>query len=253
MPYIQTQRGTIWVADHRLSATPPILLLHGAGGTHLDWGMPIRKLSTLAPDLNGHGRSTGDGHLTIEDHAADMLALLDALNIDSITVAGHSMGGAIALKMALLAPQRVRRLALISTGARLPVNPTLLNHVQPEPEIVAELLWKWLWGPAVDEAMRARGKAVFLGLNSAVIARDYAACNAFDVRDQLSQIIQPTRILCGTDDKMTPPKFSLTLKDGIPNATTLFFEGAGHMLQLERALEIAHDLQQFTRETPTQG
>jgi len=84
MPLIQTPRGTLWVADHRLTDTPPILLIHGAGGTHLDWGMPIRKLSNLAPDLNGHGRSLGEGHLSLNDHADDLIALLDALHIESI-------------------------------------------------------------------------------------------------------------------------------------------------------------------------
>lgn len=246
MPLIQTGRGALWVADHRLHDSPPILLIHGAGGTHLDWGMPIRKLSNLAPDLSGHGRSGGDGHRTLAEHAADMVALLDALHIDKITVVGHSMGGGIALTMALDHPQRVEKLALISTGARLRVNPDILTRVESQPEQVAELLWKWLWGDSVDDTTRARGKAQFMHVKPAVIARDYAACDVFDVRSRLAEIRQPTLILCGTSDQMTPPKYSQTLADTIPNAQLRWFDGAGHMLQLERAAEAGAELQAFT-------
>lgn len=246
MPLIQTTRGALWVADHRHPDTAPLLLIHGAGGTHLDWGMPIRKLPNLAPDLNGHGRSTGDGHFTLAEHAADMVALLDALDIGKIVVVGHSMGGGIALTMALDYPERVSSLGLISTGARMRVNPAILTRVETDPEGVAELLKAWLWGASIDEATRARGKTLFMGLKPAVIARDYAACDVFDVRQRLAEIGVPTLVLCGTADQMTPVKFSESLVSGIPNARLHLFDDAGHMLQLERAGEVAAILRPFT-------
>ncbi|MCU0466286.1 MAG: alpha/beta hydrolase, partial [Anaerolineae bacterium] len=102
--------------------------------------MPIRKLSALAVDLNGHGRSSGEGHLTLADHAADLVALLDALDIEQIALVGHSMGGGIALTLALAYPERVARLVLVSTGARLKVHPDLLGSIESDPSAVADRL-----------------------------------------------------------------------------------------------------------------
>jgi len=239
MPLIQTERGGLWVADHRRINEPPFLLIHGAGGTHLDWGMPIRKLSSLAPDLNGHGRSPGHGHLTLTDHADDLAALLDALHIPKIHVVGHSMGGGIALTLALTHPERVTGLGLIATGARMKVHPDLLTQAESHPEAVAELLSRWLWAESVDEPTRKRSQAQFMSVPPSVSARDYAACDGFDVRARLGDISAPTLILCGTSDLMTPPKYSESLAAGIPNARLHQFEGAGHMLQIERAGEVA--------------
>lgn len=239
MPHIETTRGGLWAADHRQPGQAPILLIHGAGGSHLDWGMPIRKLSSLAVDLNGHGRSPGEGHLTLADHAADLVALLDALDIDQITLVGHSMGGGIALTLALAYPDRVARLVLVSTGARLKVHPDILAKIESDPGAVADRLAAWLWSAGVDDAARQQGKRQFLTLSPAVTARDYRACDAFDVRDRLGDIHTPALVLCGTADVMTPPKFSEYLAANLPNAQLELFDGAGHMLQIERAAEVA--------------
>lgn len=245
MPHIETARGGLWVADHRQPGQAPVLLIHGAGGSHLDWGMPIRKLSSLAVDLNGHGRSAGAGHLTLADHAADLVALLDALDIDQITLVGHSMGGGIALTLALTYPERVARLVLVSTGARLKVHPDILANIESDTGAVADRLSAWLWGADVDDAARQQGKRQFLALSPSVTARDYHACDAFDVRDRLGDIHTPALVLCGTADVMTPPKFSEYLTANLPNAQLELFDGAGHMLQIERAAEVAAAITRF--------
>ncbi len=249
MPHINTPRGTLWIADHRSAdaPTPPLLLIHGAGGTHLDWSAPIRKLNHIAVDLNGHGRSEGAGHDHIADHAADLVALLDALELPRVILVGHSMGGAIALSMALDAADRVAALALISTGARLRVHPDLLNVVAHNPEQVARRLFdqSWLWGVSVSREIKEMGRKIFLAQPPVVIARDYAACDNFDIRQRLPDIHQPTLVLCGTADQMTPPRFSHYLADNIPNARLRLYGDAGHMLPIERADEVAQALREF--------
>jgi len=155
------------------------------------------------------------------------------------------MGGAIALTLALNHPDRVAGLGLISTGARLKVTPAILNQAESQPEVVAELLMRWLWGDKVDSAVRERGKTQFMTLKPSVIARDYAASNVFDVRDRLGEIGVPTLVLCGTEDVMTAPKYSESLTAGIVGARVQWFEGAGHMLQIERSAEVAAALTAF--------
>lgn len=245
MPHISNSRGDHYYADHRRADTPPLLLIHGAAGTHLDWSMPIRKMGSIAVDLCGHGKSPGYGRETIAEYAEDMVALLDALELETTYVCGHSMGGAIALTIALEHADRVRGLVLISTGARLRVHPEILTQAESNPAGVADLLFSWLWATDTDESARARGRAIFLAQKPIVIARDYLACDAFDIRASLHRIKTPAIILCGTADVMTPTKYSQLLADGIAGSKLHLFEGAGHNLQLERSEGVAEQIVGF--------
>ena len=245
MPIIATSHGGLYFADHRNAKAPPLLLIHGAAGTHLDWSMPLRKMGSIAVDLNGHGKSPGYGRETIAEYAEDMIALLDALDIPTAFVCGHSMGGAIALTMMLESPERLRGAALISTGARLRVHPDILSQAESNPAAVAEILFSWLWAADTAESVRARGRAIFLAQKPSVIARDYLACDVFDVRARLHQIKTPTLVLCGTSDTMTPAKYSQALAHGISGAVLHLFDGAGHNLQLEQADAVTERVYRF--------
>jgi pimeloyl-ACP methyl ester carboxylesterase len=239
MPQVETRRGNVYFADHRRDDAAPMVLIHGAAGSRLDWPLPLRKLGAVVPDLNGHGKSSGEGRETIGEYADDMAALLDGLDIESAFVCGQSMGGAIALMMALEHPERVRGLILIASGARLRVHPDILTQARRNPAAVADILFKWLWSGETDEAMREKGKAAFMAQKPEVIARDYLACDAYDVRDRLGNVRAPSLVLCGTADVMAPPKYSEALAAGIPDATLRLFDGAGHNLHLERPVEVA--------------
>ena len=101
-----------------------IVLLHGAGGTHLHWPHNIRRLGEyriLAPDLPGHGKSGGLGEQTIEGYADVIANWLDEIGVYKAVFIGHSMGGAISLMMALRHQERVAGLGLVGTGGSLPV------------------------------------------------------------------------------------------------------------------------------------
>lgn len=248
MPQVETRRGNVYFADHRLDDTPPMLLIHGAAGSRLDWPLALRKLGAVVPDLSGHGKSGGEGRETIREYADDMAALLDALDIERATICGQSMGGAIALTMALDHPARVRGLILISSGARLRVHPDILTQARRNPAAVADILFEWLWSGETDEAMREKGKTAFMAQKPDVIARDYLACDAYDVRDRLAEVGAPSLVLCGTADVMAPPKYSEALAAGIPDATLRLFDGAGHNLHLERPTEVASAIAGWTAE-----
>lgn len=239
MPIKETRRGAQYFADHRRDELPPLLLIHGAAGSRLDWPLALRKLGAVVADLNGHGKSAGEGRMSIGEYAEDMVALLDALAIETAFVCGQSMGGAIALMMALTHPARVRGLILISSGARLRVHPDLLSQVEHHPAAAADILFNWLWSGGTHDAMREMGRTAFMAQKPAVIARDYQACDAYDVRGRLGEIKAPTLVLCGSADVMTPPKYSEMLAREIPDATLRLFEDAGHNLHLERPVEVA--------------
>lgn len=106
------------------AAVPTVLAIHGVTSSHLVWPHVVAQLPhtrIIAPDLRGRGASrdlAGEGGMAA--HARDMIAVLEALSIESLPVIGHSMGGFVSVVLAHLAPQRVERLVLIDGG--LPLN-----------------------------------------------------------------------------------------------------------------------------------
>jgi lipase len=99
------------------SSGPPLLALHGVTGHGARWRSfangRLNRFRVLAPDLRGHGRSVPLPPWTLEQHAADLLALIDEYDLDAVPVLGHSFGGTVALHLSRLAPGRVSRLALL--------------------------------------------------------------------------------------------------------------------------------------------
>lgn len=99
---------------------PPLLLLHGLGGSHDDWRKQVpvfaRRYRVITPDLRGFGASERQEPFTVQQHARDAIAVLDALGIRRTHVVGLSMGGAVAIELALAAPGRVAGLVLANTA-----------------------------------------------------------------------------------------------------------------------------------------
>ncbi|MDL1902092.1 alpha/beta hydrolase [Anaerolineae bacterium CFX9] len=244
MSEIHTARGSFWAADQRRSgdARPILLLIHGAGGSRLDWSAEMRRLPNVQcvlPDLASHGRSAAPIRQTIEEHTADMLALCDALEIEQALIAGHSMGGAIALQMALDAPNRVRGLILIGTGAHLPVNPALLEALQFSPETGKLKIMRWSAAPGTPEAMVEQVNQTLRETPGEVLYAAFAAVSRFDVRDRLAAITAPSLIVCGSRDVMTPPALSEELLERLPHARLVMIEGGGHQVINEQPAEAA--------------
>jgi len=234
---------------------PPVVLIHGAGGNHLYWPSQIRRLTGLrvfAPDLPGHGKSGGCGEQLISAYANAILNWQQAVDIHQAVLVGSSMGSAIALHLALEHPEHVAGIALIGGGARLSVNPILLQETsQPTTYHNAiERLIHWYFSPQTPEELiqvcaRRMGEIRYSVLNG-----DLKACDSFDVTDRLGDIYQPTLILCGADDKMTPPRLSQYLARNIPNAQLTLIERGGHMVMLEHPGLVARYISRFAQDIP---
>lgn len=253
MPLIDTANGPIWYADHRDPTVhrAPLLLVHGAGGSHLDWSAELRRLpegNVLAPDLPGHNKSAGPSRASISAYAADMVALLDALRVEKAIVGGHSMGGAIAQMMALNDPQRVAGLVLIGTGAKLSVSPDILNNVRQNTTQALDLINQWEWGENASEQIRRLSRKRLEENDPQTLYNDYYACNNFDVRDQLGRISAPALIIGGSVDQMTPFKFSVYLHERIAGSKLVKIEGGGHKMVLEQPQAVADAVQNWLNE-----
>lgn len=180
---------------------------------------------------------------SLSDMARIALAAADAAGADKLDVFGHSMGGRIALELFKLAPDRVRRLALVSTGIHPvgpnePANRAALQAIGHE-QGFAELVDHWL-PPMVAEAGRAvpelydpmrdmclsKGQAMFDAQIKALLGRP-------EVASLLPQIACPTLVMTGELDTWAPPSQHQTMAELLPDAQLVIAPGAGHMIQLE--------------------
>jgi len=253
MPVIDLPDGTLYYAEKHdaKSAYPPLVLVHGAGGSHLDWAPDLRRLHgarVIALDLPGHGKSIAPVRETIDAYARDVIALLDALALPPVVIVGHSMGGAVAQQVALDAPQRVAGLVLLGTGSKLPVDPALPRRIIEEPDAVVDWLVEWSWHPSTPPEVKALGRELASAAPRVVVSADYRACQMFDTRDRLEQIAAPTLVIGAADDRMVPLKFSQTLAERIPNARLVVIENAGHMFPLERPRQVAGAIESWLAE-----
>lgn len=233
----------------------PVVLLHGAGGSHLSWPSEIRRIPgyrVFALDLPGHGKSGGRGFQSISRIAEAVLEWLEAVGIHSAVFAGHSMGGAIAQTLALDHAEHVLGLALISSAARLSVNPVLLDETAHETTYLNALgkIIAWSFSPQAPENLKALVVKRLEQTRPSVLHSDFLACDAYDETSRITQITHPTLVICGAEDRMTPVRNSYFLADSLPNAQLTIVDGAGHLVMIERPAEVASALARFLAGIP---
>jgi len=237
---------------------PPVILIHGAGGTHLSWPPQIRRLPNqriFAVDLPGHGKSEGVGHQTIDDYAEHILDFMKAVRLNAAVLVGHSMGSAIALTVALHSPKQVSALGLVGSGSKLRVSPVILQNAS-EPSTFMDavhMVNDFSYSEHAKARLKEQGEQKLSETRSTVLYGDFLACDAFNVTDQLSKISMPTLIVCGAEDKMTPPKYSELLRDNISNSRMEIVANAGHMVMLEQPEVVAGLLTDFFNRIPFQA
>ena len=249
MPDVETARGDLFYTLSRgPEDSPALLLVHGAGGTRLHWPGELRRLSGVTVytlDLPGHGRSGGTGCDTIEGYVEAVVAFLDAVRVERAVILGHSMGGAIAMTLALDFAGRVSGLVLVATGARLRVAPAILERVRDDFEDSVEIITRFAWSPEAPPALTELGRQALLETGPDVLLGDFTACDRFDVMERLGEIRVPTLVIAGTADQLTPPKYARFLAGHTPDAQLVLVEDAGHMVMLERPVETVQAVQDF--------
>ena len=236
---------------------PPVILIHGAGGDHLFWPPHIRRMHNqriVAIDLPGHGKSEGVGHHTIDDYTGEVMDFIQALKLNGVVLAGHSMGSAIALKAAIRFPKKVLGLCLLGSGARLRVAPSILQSASDPStsEAAVRQIIDGSFFPQTDARLKELSTQRLEETRPSVLYGDLLACNAFNITDQLSHVSAPAYILCGALDKMVQLKVSEFLRDHIRGAQMDITPNTGHMFLLEQPDQTADKLSGFLNTIPFQ-
>lgn len=232
------------------AGAPPLLLIHGAGGHRLSWPPQARRLAGLdvyAVDLPGHGESGGRPETTISGYAERVLDWLRSLDVPPLIVVGHSMGGAIALTLALRRPGRVAGLALIATSGRLRVAGQILTDSASRARFPAAVDWYLAraFAPTTSAELVDRVRETALEAGHRVFHADFKACDQFDVRARLKEIERPALVISAREDRLTPVKLGQALAADLPQGTFVELQNAGHMVPLERPQEVADRLTAF--------
>lgn len=226
---------------------PRVCYVHGAGADHHLWveqygdreGPPA-----VAVDLSGHGRSDDvdaePGIPAIEAYADDVLAICEAT--DASVLCGNSMGGAVALWVALEREHDLDALVLADTGAKLGVDEGFLESLERNFEsAVASLHVPDVLFHDPSEDLVENSRRSLLETGQAVTRRDFLTCDAFDVRDRLDDVAAPTLAICGEHDPLTPPSFHEYLAAELPDCEYVELPEAAHapMLELPEAFNDA--------------
>jgi pimeloyl-ACP methyl ester carboxylesterase len=234
----------------RARAGAPVVLVHGVGGHARQWPPEVLDVGprrVIAVDLPGHGSSASAAERSVGGYARAVVDLLDSLDIPAAIVAGHSMGGAIALTLGLDAPGRIAGLVLVATGARLRCTPVLLEDTA-RPELLprtARAMAESSFGRNASEAIKETFTREMAATPPGLLHAGFSACDAFDVMDRLGEIRAPALVVCGDDDRLTPPKYSQKLATSIPAARLVVVPGAGHMVMVEEPALVARAMAEF--------
>jgi pimeloyl-ACP methyl ester carboxylesterase len=227
--------------------SPTLVFIHGAGGNrknwHYQWLALKEKYSLITLDLPGHGKSTAPGAQQVAAYSQAVIRLLEELNPVKAVLAGHSMGGAIAMTTALSRPEVVSGLVLVGTGAKLRVLPAILTTLAQD--IFPEEVIQYAYGSQASPELVADGRQEWQQTPCSITLGDFHACNNFDASGELNSISCPTLVICGDEDQLTPVKYSLYLHQQIVGSSLAVIPLAGHMVMLEQPASTNQIMQQF--------
>jgi pimeloyl-ACP methyl ester carboxylesterase len=263
MPTLTLSPGlTLHYLDINPEAQDAVLLLHGLGADGTSWRLQINALAAegyrvVAPDLRGFGRSTYPGSISLAAMAADVAVLVRSLGCESIAVAGISMGGTVALHLALDHAAVVRRLVLVNICDRL--RPTRLRGW-----LDYALRYVCLYSMGMRAQAWLVARHTFPHPHQAELRRLLAeqivqsnrhgymgalrALGCFNVRPRLSDIRVPTLVVTGSQDSTIPPAAQATLVAGIAGAEQVTIPEGGHGLTVDSPVEFNRTLLAFLRQ-----
>jgi len=254
---------TAWYEVGRSAAEsdPPLVLVHGLGDDHRAWRKALPALAlrhrVLLYDFRGHGGSSvGEADGTLGQLAADLVNLLDELEVERAHLCGFSLGGTIVMRTAIDHPERVARLLPVATSSRVgrsaadwyAARAELVRRQAPELRATLEEDTRAVYANAPEEfadgwLMRSQSTADPRGYGNACAAM--AALNAQPLDPELTRIQAPTLIVCADRDQHCPPRAAEIIQAGIPGSRMELIEGAGHPIPVEKPEALARLILDF--------
>jgi pimeloyl-ACP methyl ester carboxylesterase len=226
-----------------------LVFIHGSGGDHTNWVYQYSVLkndfNVLAIELPGHGQSEGKGEQSVPRYVDWVKKILDAFGIKKPILIGHSLGAAISLTFAIEHGELLAGIVPVGGGVTMWVNPAILDGLLKDPIPIIEMAAKLSLAKQNREKFTRPLFEGFSKANPVVMQGDFTACSQLNLTDDIARIRIPVLILCGAEDKMTPPENSRYLADHIPGARMALLENAGHFVMMENPEAFNQALRDF--------
>jgi len=241
------------------SSLPTIGFVHGAANDHSVWALQSRYFAhhgrnALAVDLPGHGRSDGTPLSSVSSIADWLIGVLDALDVETAALVGHSLGSLAVLDVASRYPQRVERIALLGPSVPMPVSETLLDAAKRDDHAAFEMINAWSFSPA-DQLGGNRLPGVWMSGNSmrlmersrpGALYSDLAACDSYvDGLSAAGKVRCPALLIIGLRDQMTLPKNARALIAALADQRVVTIPDCGHNLMAEAPDAVLDALRDF--------
>lgn len=255
----------------------PILCLHGHPGTGYSLSVFTNHLAkryqTIAPDLRGYGKSRFNANFDMRDHLTDLEALLDRLKIDKCLILGWSLGGILAMELALMLPHRVTGLILVATAARPRGNHPpisladnlytgiagILNYIKPG--------WRWnieTFGkrslfryliqqhtPTAYRYIASSAVPAYLQTSNAATTALYSAIQSgYNRVTDLEQITCKSLVLAGSEDRHITADSSLETAQHLIDSQWQCYPNTAHLFPWEIPGEILRDIDLWLEQHP---
>jgi 3-oxoadipate enol-lactonase len=243
MPRIRTATG-IWLGydDAGEGGHTPIVLLHGVGSDKSVWRPQLDYFSNerraVAFDYPGYGDSDpGFEGMSRDDYAASILAAMTELGIERAHVCGLSLGGVVAIAMHAAWPKRIASLILADSFAQHPDGRGIYERgiaASADLRAMAESRVDVLLAQPADPRVRSEVVETMARIDPAAYRIGAHAVWLADQQERARAIRVPTLVLCGAEDRITPPALSIALTKLIPGAMYEEIAGAGHISNLEK-------------------
>lgn len=223
-----------------------LVFIHGSGMSRVVWQEQLRYFEdALAIDLPGH--PVGELLGSIDELVDQICATLDEVTED-VVVVGHSLGGAIALRLALKPLKNLKGIVLIGSGARLRVMPMILQALSSSAKAdntIPPMMFSM--NDKIDEPLRSLVSGTMKANGATVMLNDLSICDSFDMMDEIGKLDLPVLALVGDQDQMTPPKYAEFMVKSIPSAKMEVIEDGTHMVFAEQAEIVNRKIEVFVK------
>jgi len=212
-----------------------LIFIHGSGANGNVWLRQKERFPDAdAPDLPGH--PAGKVCASVEEYSDWLHDYIREKGYKDSVLAGHSLGGGIALMHAVKYPGDLKGIILVGSGGRLRVLPLIIDAISGklnDPQGWMKELIEPLYG-TVDAATLREILPGLAAVGPAAQLNDFRCCDKFDIMEKVPQIKLPAHCIVGELDNMTPPKYSQYLVKSMPDCGISVIEGGSHLCFLEK-------------------
>ncbi|NKB37360.1 MAG: alpha/beta fold hydrolase [Gammaproteobacteria bacterium] len=229
-----------------------LIFIHGAGMDHTIWVLFNRYFAragfnTLAVDLPGHGKSSGQALASVEELASWLEKLINETGLQNTSLIGHSLGSLVAIETASKLTESISNLILLGTACPMPVGEVLLDAARENKPAAVDMIA--LFGHAYRSKLGGNPVAGLNIVNSSIrllerslngrLFVDLNACNEYESGLKAAKkVTAKTTLILGSEDKMTPPLTAKPLLENLPNSNLVVLDNCGHMMLSEQPEQV---------------